>query len=225
MTLMKRGIFAGLMAATLSITALAPAQAQDVRDPKAKTILDQLKTKNEGLKSAKIEFSYNMFHSEGVDETRDGTLLMEGEKYKVQMAGQIIINDGKVLYTIIDEVELQINDIPSGDDAGQNWMNPKSMLSIDEKDFKYKHEGTDTDQGKPVDVIKLFPENASEATFHTIILKVDKAKMQPTSIIIKSKDGNQYTLSIKSLTPNATMPAGTFKVNVDDYEDVIDLRE
>ncbi len=228
MTLMKSGIFAGLLAATISLTAVSTATAQeDVRDPKAKTVLEQLKAKNQGMKSVKIGFKYNMFHAEGIDETREGTLLMQGDLYKVDMAGQTIISDGKFMYTIIDDVELQINNLPDPSEQSQNWMNPKSMLNIDEKDFKYRHDGTGTDNGKAVDIIKLFPVDAGSATFHTVTLKVDKAKMQPTSIVIQSKDGNRYTLTIKSLTENPSIPADTFKVNpnASKWEDVIDLRD
>ena len=218
-----------MLAATLSIAAVLPAAAQDtdVRDPKAKSLLLELKAKNEQMKSAELDFSYNLFHEEGIDETRDGNLLMQGKQYKVDMAGQTIISDGKALYTIIDDVELQINNLPDPNDASQSWMNPQTMLNIDEKDFKYKHEGTATDGGKTVDVIKLFPVDAANATFHTVILNVDKAAMQPTSIVIKAKDGNRYTLTIKKMLPNAPVPAGSFNVNPDDskWEDVIDLRD
>lgn len=201
-----------------------PAKAQD---PKAKTILDKLKAKTESYSSIQIDFEYNMKNtSEDIDETQTGSLATKNKMYNVDIAGQNIISDGKTVWTVLPEAEeVQINDVPE-DDESEDYISPDKLLKIWESGFKYKYDSQTTMNGSAVDVINLYPSTNDDKSFHTIKLFINKARTQIEQVIIKGKDGTDYTYKIVKFTPNKVMGEDTFMFSTSknpDY-DVIDLR-
>jgi len=194
------------------------------QEEKAKGILDKLSKKTATYSSMSAEFEYTLTNeSEGIDETQQGTLLTKGEKYNLNIAGQKIISDGKTVWTVIDEAEeVQINDVPENNEEG-DYISPTKILTLWEKGFKYKYDKSDILNGNKVDIINLFPEQADDKSFHTIKLFVNQATLEVDQIIIKGKDGTDFTYKIKSFTTNQDVDDTTFKFSNPDY-DVIDLR-
>tara|TARA_Y100000782_G_C10189044_1_gene269141 strand:+ start:15232 stop:15906 length:675 start_codon:yes stop_codon:yes gene_type:complete len=197
----------------------------DVKDPKAKAILDQLSAKSKSYSSVVAAFSYNLKNSSaGIDETQKGKLMLKGQKYNLKIAGQEIISDGKKVYTYIPDVnEVQVNWVEN--DEEESMFNPATLFTLYEKGFKYKHTGKSTKNGASVDVIKLYPENANDKPYHTVILYINTAKMQFEAIEIKGKDGNTYTYSIDSFKTNETLSDSNFTFDVSKADDVIDFTE
>src|SRR5437868_5637039 len=75
-----------------------PAMAQT--DAKAKTILEAVTKKVNGLKTLKTNFALHLNGGGGkVKETKKGTFFMKGPKYHVSLAGQEIICDNKTVWT------------------------------------------------------------------------------------------------------------------------------
>ena len=64
----------------------------------------------------------------------------------------------------------------------------------------------------------------SEKNFHTIILNVMKADNRVHSMIVKAKDGNLYTYTLKNYAPDKAITDATFEFKVPDGVDEIDLR-
>ena len=74
----------------LSITIGINSYAQD-----ANNILEELNSKTNSYENIKATFSYKMLNKEaGIDESTNGTLMVEGDKYNLNIAGQIVISDG-----------------------------------------------------------------------------------------------------------------------------------
>ena len=212
-----------LLALALAVPFVQATAQDDDHDPKAKTVLDQLREKSKSYSDVSLDFTYRLQNpDQGMDESQAGTVKLKGENYWINVAGQVIISDGKAMYTVIDEVELQINCMPK---EGEGVINPKLLLDVDEKDYKYQHHGEKSLGGATCHYIKLYPEAADDKPFHRVELYIDKANMQPKQIVIFSKDGNTYTLTIKKFAPNSGVPDSLFQINEDDYDDVIDLRE
>ena len=204
------------------------ASAQDGNEAKAKAILDKLSAKGKSYQTISMKFKYNIKNAR-VDESKSGTLKMKGEKYALNIDNQKIVSDGQYLYIATntdDFSELQINCLASDEEEEEepNLLNPKNLFSLYEKGFKYTHAGEKTLDGKTVDVIKLFPINPKDKPYHTIEITITKDYMVHYMKVM-GKEGNVYTYSIDKLETDVTVPDSLFRMNEDDYDEVVDLRE
>ena len=89
-------------------------------------------------------------------------------------------------------------------------LDPANLFNVYEKGFKSQYVGTSTEGGVAVETIKLFPLDPSKKPFHTVILTVDKNKMEPRKVEMKYKDGNEVTYVLKNFRPNADMVEALF---------------
>lgn len=207
-----------------AITSLTSAFAQtDVKDEKAKVILDKLSAKNKSYTSISASFVYKMENKDaGINEKQEGSVILKGNMYKLNIAGQEIYSNGSTVWTYIpDADEVQISEPNNNDEEG---LNPSKIFTMYEKGFKYKYEGSVPRAGKQVSVIKLFPENPAGKPYHSVKMYVDDAKNQIESIEIFNKDGNIFTYELKTFETNKPFAESFFKFDVSQAGDVIDLR-
>ncbi|MBN4072185.1 outer membrane lipoprotein carrier protein LolA [Flavobacteriales bacterium AH-315-E23] len=194
-------------------------------DPKAKAILDGVSAKNETYSSVKIKFQYSMDNvKDDIHESQEGTLLLKGEQYKLELAGREIYCDGKSQWTYSpDDEEATISE-PNYEEG---TLSPTNIFTIYEKGFKYQYIKEEVKDGKTLQLIKLFPEDADSKPYHTIKLYIDKAKKQIHSITIVGKEGDDYTYKILKLTPNPATTPADFKFDKAKHPgvEVIDLRD
>lgn len=200
-----------ITAAALLFTTIGFAQEQDA---KAKTILDELSKKTKAYTSVQVEFTLNTTNNTSkANTTTKGTATMKGNKYMVDLGKQKILCDGvKIVTLLVPEKECTEETV---EDAGDDAMNPTRMLTIWEKGMKYRYIG---EEGG-IQEIHLFPVDTKKSKYHTVILKVDKAKGQVTSVTIKGKNGDVTTLTISKFTPNVAVDDAKFKFNKRDYPD------
>lgn len=197
------------------------------QDPKAKGILDKLSDKAKTYSSMSAKFDYTLYNkSENLEEVQHGSLMTQGEKYKFEIAGQVIISDGKTVWTVLEDAEeVQVNNVPT-DEESEEYINPITVLTLWEKGFKFKYDKQETIEGTVLDIINLYPEKADEKSFHTVKLYVDQKKMEVRKIVIKGKDGTDFIYTIKQFEPNKNMNAQLFKFSTTEHPEfeVIDLR-
>ncbi len=197
------------------------------QDAKAKGILDKLSNKASSYTSIIADFEYKMENKgDGINESQNGSLETKGEKYKFEIAGQIVISDGKTVWTVLEDAEeVQVNEVPEEDES-EDYINPINVLTLWEKGFKYKYDRTISEDGISLDIIDLYPDNPDEKSFHTVKLYVDQKEMIVRKIEIKGKDGTNFTYKIKSFTPNTSIESSHFQFIQSEYPDfeVIDLR-
>ncbi|TSA23968.1 MAG: outer membrane lipoprotein carrier protein LolA, partial [Bacteroidetes bacterium] len=96
-------------------------------DEKAATLLDEVSNKTKTYSSFKADFNYAMDNKTArIHESKTGTLLVSGDKYKVNVAGQEVFCDGKRVWTYIGESnEVQINEMDTRKDA----ITPTNILT------------------------------------------------------------------------------------------------
>lgn len=199
------------------------------KDPKAQEILDALSNKAKEYDSFSADFDYELKNSEaGLNEKQSGKVAMMGQtKYKLDVAGREIVSDGESVWTFIKDVgELQISDMPEeGEDDG-NMMNPANAFHMYKNGFKYQYEGVETVDGKQASVIRMFPTDPGSKPFHTVVMNVDKPKLELISMIVKYKDGNVYTFRLRNFKGNVNLTAKDFTFDEDreDVEDIVDMR-
>jgi outer membrane lipoprotein-sorting protein len=211
-----RSLFIIIFAVILSI----PGFSQ--QDQKAKGILDKLSAKTKAYKTIKADFQFTLTNkAEGINETQAGKIQISGDKYFLSIAGQDVISNGKEIYTVLkDAEEVQINTI---DEEEDEVISPTNIFTLYETGFKYKYLKED----KGFHIINLYPKDAEDKEYHRIALYVNIAKNQISKVKVYGKDGSKTIYSIKTFTPNATIPASKFtfdKTKYANYE-IVDLRD
>jgi outer membrane lipoprotein carrier protein len=192
--------------------------AASAQDRKANALLNQVAEKTQSYEFIRIDFEYRMINkAQGINETLDGILLSKGDKYKLNVAGQQIISDGKTMWTFLESVnEVQINE-PMEEDEG---FNPRSFLQNWDDNFKAK---TLSEAGNEV-LLELMPKETS--SFVKVHVTVDKNKKQLMAISMFDSSGNEFVYSITHFSTGASISDNEFHFNPDDYPgiEVIDLR-
>ncbi len=189
-----------------------PAKAQD--DTKAKTILNELSADIKSYGLIKIDFTSKIENkSNNTNESKDGTIWLKGEKYRLEITGQTVICDGKTVWTYIkDANEVQINSIQADEDA---ITNPLKLLSSWEKNFKPKLIKEATEGGKTIQTIDLTPLKSK--SYHKVRLKVDKTKKQIVSSTVYDKNGSTFSYILKTFITNQTVNDSYFTFKASDF--------
>ena len=192
--------------------------AQSV-DKKAAAILDEISAKTKSFKTLRIEFSYTMENTkEKVKDNFNGTLLSKGDKYKLSIAGQDVISDGKTSWTYLkDAKEVQINEVGTDDDS----FTPTKMLTSYNANFNSKFiEDKNNNQ-----VIELTPKKKGK-TLVKVRLTIDKMKKQVSSFIMFDKSGSTFTYTVNKFVSDPPLTDKEFVFNKADHPgvEVVDMR-
>lgn len=209
----------------LSVVALCsiaqPVFAQN--DAKAKAILEGVSKKINGLKSLKANFALHLVGANGkATQSKKGSFLMKGPKYRVTLADQEIICDNKTVWTYVKAAnEVQVSNY----NPGEQTLSPaKLFTNFYDKEYKYRYIGVKKVNGKNCDVVELLPTNKSKQ-FSKVELAVDKNSTIVGGNVFE-KNGNQYRYDVSNFTPNAAVSDASFTFDAKKYPkvEVVDLR-
>ncbi len=185
-------------------------------------ILKQVSEKTKSFASIRISFTYNMDNpSAKVHETETGVLLVKGDQYRLDIAGQKVISDSKTSWTYIGEAnEVQINSV----EEDENVLTPTRLLTSYSEDYKSKLLNEITKDGRAQYVIELKPN--ADKNFTTVELNIDKELYRITRIAIQDKSGNTFSYIVNKFEPNVAVKDTDFTFNAKDYPgvEVIDMR-
>lgn len=205
----------------LSATLALPAVAQ--QDPKAGKILDAMSTKYQAYKSYQVDFTQTLENTSAkVKQNLSGNIIVAGQKFRLKLSGQEVINDGKTTWTYLkNENEVNISDT----DPDAQDMSPSQIYTMYKKGYKYTYAQAATEAGEAIDVIELTPENRTNDVFK-VRIKVRKKDSSVKSWEMFKKNGNRYTFTIKNFKPNVPVTASTFSFDKAKYKGVkvVDLR-
>src|ERR1700722_17576088 len=107
---MKKILIAALLVSFLSFKSYA----QDIN--KAKEILNKVSAQYKKFSTLKVDFKYinEVQGDKKFREEEKGTLYLKKTKFELEMTDQVVISDGKTLWTYIkDAKEVQINNYSS----------------------------------------------------------------------------------------------------------------
>lgn len=174
------------------------------QDKKSKIILEELAKKTNSYKNIKIDFIYKMENkSANIDESKEGTLFIKGNMYKLDMGAQQIFCNGKTLWTyLVDDEEVMINSIEEGEDS----FSPKDLLASYTENYNSNFIKERKKNNTVIQVVDLKP--IVEKSFTKVKLLIDKNKNQLISSTIFDKNGSKYIYQIK-----------TFQTNIDSIKD------
>jgi len=190
---------------------------------KAETILKEVAEKTQSYRSIKMDFTYKMENPEaGIDESEQGVILIKGDKYRLSIAGQVVINDGTTIWTYLeDAAEVQINEVDEDDEA---VISPTKLLTTYDDSFKPKYIKEDVWLKHKVHIIELKPKE--DKSYSKLILKTDIEKKRVLQIAIYDNSGNVFTYTVDEFKPNVLFDHSDFEFNTEDYPEVevIDMR-
>lgn len=185
-----------LASGLLLVTSL---HAQD--DPKSKAVMDKLIAKSKTYTSFEADFSSRLVNTASkLDVKQDGNVKVKGKKFRLTLPDNTVINDGTVLWAY----SKKSNEVTANDPAEMDQeMDPSKLFTLYEKGFKSQFVDEKADAtGTVVQTIKLFPLDPTKKPFHTVILGVDKNKVETKTIQVLYKDGNVVTYTLKKFTAN-----------------------
>ncbi|MBL7857695.1 MAG: outer membrane lipoprotein carrier protein LolA [Cyclobacteriaceae bacterium] len=192
-------------------------------DPKALEILDAMSKKYKAYTAFEANISYTLTNDvEKINEEFKGKITVKGDKFKLVLPEQEVINDGKTTWTYLpDAKEVNIDNY----DPGSDEINPSKIYEIYKKGFKYLHIEEKTEAGVLCDVIDLVPEK-KDAQFFKIRMNISKKDQSIQNWTMFDKAGNRYKYTLSKFTANITVADNLFTFDPKKYPgvEVIDLR-
>lgn len=192
-------------------------------DPKALQILEAMGEKYKSIPTYEANFAYALSNDvENVKEEFKGKLTVKGDKYRISLPEQEVINNGVTVWTYLPEVkEVNIDNY----DKNSGDINPLKIYEIYQKDFKYLYIQEKSEAGVMCEEVDLVPEN-KDAQYFKIKLLIKKKDKVIQSLTMFDKGGNRYKYTITKFVPNADVPDTYFTFDTKKFPgvEVIDLR-
>ena len=192
-------------------------------DQKAEKILNDMGKKYQSLKAFTASFSQTLENPNAkINETTEGDITVMGDKFKLSMSGQEVINNGTTIWTYMkNENEVNISDYePSAED-----ISPNQIYTMYQKGYKYNFVKEENQDGQVYEIVELTPEDRSNPIYK-VLLTINKNDKSLKSWQMFRNNGNRYTYTITKFTPNPDLEANYFTFDKAKHKDVkvIDLR-
>ncbi|GAB1444952.1 MAG: outer membrane lipoprotein carrier protein LolA [Cyclobacteriaceae bacterium] len=192
-------------------------------DPKALEILEAMSAKYKSLTSFEANLTSSLSNeTDGINEEFKGKITVKGNKFKLIVDDQEIINNGTTVWTYLPSAsEVNIDNV----DPDTEEMNPSKFYTIYQKGYKYLYLEDQTDGGVLCEVVDLVPEK-KDAQYFKIRMNIAKKDKSIQSWIMFDKSGNRYKYTISKFVPNVKVDDSFFTFDPKKYPgvEVIDLR-
>ena len=212
---MKNLVFAALLLFT------GTAQAQ--YDPKALEILEAMSKKYKAITAFEANLTSGLSNeSEGVNEEFKGKITVKGDKFRLLLDDQEVINNGTTVWTYLPSAkEVNIDNF----DPGSDEVNPTKIFDMYKKGFKYLYLADKTEAGVLCEEVDLVPEK-KDAQYFKIKMMISKKDKSIQSWTMFDRSGNRYKYTITKFVPNVKVDDSFFTFDVKKYPgvEVIDLR-
>jgi outer membrane lipoprotein-sorting protein len=201
------------------LVSAAVAFAQKV-DPQA--LLKQASEKAAAYQTISANFTYSLKNvSARLDDSQKGKIMVKGDKYRLEIAQQIILHDGKNIYTVMpDAKEVQINSLEEMNEA----ITPNKIFTDYYKNFTAKSITETIVKGVVCQAIELEPVQKKE--FSKAVLTITKSDLMPQEIQMTDKKGTIHTYTVENFRVNQPIEDAVFTYRSGDYKgyEVIDMR-
>jgi outer membrane lipoprotein-sorting protein len=184
---------------------------------KAKTLLNEVSQKVKSYQNISIDFKYVLENtSEKIKQETRGDVVLQGEKYKLNILGVTRLFDGKKLYSISPEDE-EVTISSHNDDSDDN-ITPSKMLSFYENGYTYAMDIEQNVQGRKIQYVKLTPID-SNSEINYILLGIDAQTKHIYTLIQIGKNGTKTTLTVNSFKTNEPLSKSLFTFDATKYKD------
>jgi len=194
------------------------------QDKKAEEILKGVSTKYKSYKSVKATFKITVENPKDKSkDTQSGTICLKGNKYKLEVAGQDIVTDGKTRWTYVkDANEVQIDN----QKTDENTITPSNIFTMYEKGWLFKFTGEQTEKGMVYQLVELIPIDPKKKNIFKVKLAINKNDKFIANAKLFDKNGSVQTIAVDKLTPDACDDDALYSFNASKYPgaEIVDLR-
>lgn len=213
---MKKSFFATLLT-------LVATYSYSQYDPKALEILEAMSKKYKAIPNFEANITTGLVNeTEGVKEEFKGKITVKGDKFRLLLDDQEIINNGTTVWTYLPSAkEVNIDNF----DPGSDDVNPTKIFEMYKKGFKYLYVADKTEGGVVCEEIDLVPEK-KDAQYFKIKMMIVKKDKSIQSWTMFDKAGNRFIYTITKFNPNVKLEDSFFTFDPKKYPgiEVIDLR-
>lgn len=210
-----------LIISILTLIILSPlfGQTDDrgiINDPEAEKLLKAVSKEFQSYKTVTTDFKMTIFSElDGINETSEGQVIIEGEKYRITTETITIVCDNiKRWIYLMDVNELQINYY---EPDGESIESPTKLFNIYKEGFFYRLDGEENIGSKKHQKVKLIPQDLGNSQYKTIILSIDAETKRISKAVVKSSDGIDYIWELLNFRVNEDLPEDTFKFDDKKY--------
>jgi chaperone LolA len=189
---------------------------------KADGIVAKIRQTYEKLESLKGEFEQQYTWSlAGETQTLNGTLyLKKGDRYRVETPNQMIITDGKTVWTYsLDKKQVMIDRLEKSKD---NPL-PRDLILKYTRDFKARLLRSEKFGGVDCYVIALTPRE-EDAFVQSVTAWIDKTTYLAPRIEQVDINDNKTVYLLKNAQRNAPLADALFSFKIPDDAEVVDMR-
>lgn len=184
---------------------------------KAKALLNEVSQKVKSYENIAIDFKYLLENTaENIKQETRGDVVLQGEKYKLNILGTTRLFDGKKLYSISPEDE-EVT-ISSQNEDDEDNITPSQMLSFYEKGYTYAMDIEQNVLGRKIQYVKLTPID-SDSEINYILLGIDAQTKHIYNLIQIGNNGTRTTLTVNSFKTNEPLPKSLFSFDANKYKD------
>ena len=179
-------------------------------------IIDDIVTKISGYKNISIDFDL-LYENISLDikTNKKGKLILENDKFSIDLDEQIIINNGDIQWTYIKDInEVQI----SNNELTEGVSNLSDLFKISKNDYKILFLKDKIN----FYLIELIPKTIK--SFIKIQIKFQKQNKEISEIKVFDKEGGRFTYSINRLKYDLEINSFYFDTSKFPGIEIIDLR-
>ena len=179
-------------------------------------IIDDIVTKISGYKNISIDFDL-LYENISLDikTNKKGKLILENDKFSIDLDEQMIINNGDIQWTYlkdINEVQISNNDITAG------VSNLSDLFKISKNDYTILFLKDEIN----FYLIELIPKTIK--SFIKIQIKFQKQNKEISEIKVFDKEGGKFTYSVNRLKYDLEINSFYFDTSKFPGIEIIDLR-
>lgn len=205
-------------------TTIAVAQNKPApTDKAADKLLNLISNRYKNFKTIKADFTYSIeSKAENINEKQKGSIYVKGNKFRLDIADQIILCDNKTIWTYSkDANEVQVNNY----DPKKAPIRLDDIFTMYDKGFLSKIIETKKEGKNEIAVIELTPKDKKK-NFFKIKLTIDKTNQTITRSQVFEKSGAIHTYLVTNQVPNMKLEDKFFVFDIKQYPkcEVIDLR-
>ena len=194
-----------------------------IKDKDADKLLNIISNRYKNFKTIKADFIYSIeSKAENVNEKQKGTIYLKANKFRLDIADQIIWCDNKTIWTFSKEAnEVQVNHY----NAKKAPIKMDELFTMYNKGFLYKIVEQKKEGKNEMVLIELTPKDKKKNYFK-IKLTIDKTNQTITKSQIFEKSGTIHTYSVTNQYPNIKLEDKFFTFDAKQYPkcEVVDLR-
>ncbi|MCH7525233.1 MAG: outer membrane lipoprotein carrier protein LolA [Bacteroidetes bacterium] len=182
----------------------------------AKALLDEVTAKVKSYENISIDFKYVLQNTEeDIRQETRGDVIMQGEKYVLNILGITRIYDGKTLYSISPEDEEVTISTENIED--ENTITPSKMLSFYENGYNYSMDILQNINGRKIQYVKLIPIDSKSEIKH-VLLGIDVITKNIYNLIEIGSNDTKTTLTVNSFKTNEPLSKTLFTFDKSKYK-------